>query len=161
MARGPVDGGPLHEAETQALIGDDGGSARGLTIHSRSSARNADAFELSERRPNRLLAIVHVVGVADHPKPADDERSSGCERGVETFALHRVPGRRLVEAGFQISEQHVGLPQRVSDASERHPGIDDVHEVDVAGQHQHSSHGSPSTVQAISRESHGSPNAMT
>ena len=87
MAGSPVDGGPLHKAETQTLVGDDGGGARGLTIHARSGACNADAFESSERRPNRLLAIVHVVGIADGMKPADDQGLGGGARSVKALAF--------------------------------------------------------------------------
>jgi hypothetical protein len=100
----------LHEAETQALVGDDGGGARGFSIHSCSSVRNAEAVESPERRPNRLLAVVHVVGVADRAIPGDDEGLGGGERGIEPLAFQGMPGGRLGEAGFQISEQHVGLP---------------------------------------------------
>ena len=143
VAGGPVHGGSLHEAETQTLVGDDRGSARGLAIHARAGARNAKSIELPERRPNRLLAVVDVVGVTDRAIPGDDEGLRGGERGIKTLALDRVPGGGLIEAGFQITEQHVGLPQRVLDQRERRLGIGDVHEIDVAGQHQHSFHADP------------------
>jgi hypothetical protein len=143
VAGGPVDGGSLHEAEAQALVGDDGGRARGLAIHSRSGVLNAEAVEPPERRPDRFRAVVDVVGGADRVIPADDEGLGGGERRVEAFVFQRVLGGRFVEAALQISEQDVGVPQRLLDPRERHLRIDDVHEVDVAGQHERSSHGSP------------------
>src|SRR5438128_492062 len=78
--------------------------------HARAGARNANSIELPERRPNRLLAVVDVVGVTDRAIPGDDEGLSGGERGIKTLALDRVPGGGLIEAGFQITEQHVGVP---------------------------------------------------
>ena len=77
--------------------------------------------ELAERRPDRLLAVVHVVGVADRVIAAEDEGLRGRERRVETLALHRVPGGRLVEAALEVAEQHVGLPQRVLDRARTAP----------------------------------------
>ena len=133
----------MHEAETQALVGDDGGGVRGPPIHSRSGGPNADGVEPPERRPNRLRAVVDVVGSADRMIPADNEGLGGGERRVKAFVFHRVPGGRLVEAALQVAEQDIGLPQRLLDPREWHLRIGDVHEVDVTGQHQRSFHASP------------------
>jgi hypothetical protein len=91
-------------------MGDDGGGARGLTIHSRSGVPNTEIAESAQRRADRLLAVVHVVGGADRMKPGDDQRLGGGQRGIEPLAFHRMPGNRLVEAALQIAEQHVGPP---------------------------------------------------
>jgi hypothetical protein len=142
----PVNRGSLQEAEAQVPVGDDDGRPRRLPVHARSGAGDADALQLPERRPDRLLAVVHVVGVADRMKAAEGERLRRREWRVETFALDRVPRTGLVEAALEIPEQHVGPPQGVSDARERHLRIGDVHQIDVAGQHQPSSHSSLSVV---------------
>ena len=110
VAGGPVDGGPLHEAKPETVARDDGGGARGHAVHPRSGALDAESVELLERGPDRLLAVVHVVGDTDRVIPADDEGLSGCEGGIEALALHRVPGGWLIEAALKIAEQHVGPP---------------------------------------------------
>src|ERR1700730_1463877 len=46
------------------------------------------------------------------------------------------PSGRLVEQAFEISEDQIGAPEGISHARERHAGILDVHQVDVADQDQ-------------------------
>ncbi len=81
------------------------------------------------------VAVMHVVGDADRLDAAAPQRLAAEDRvGEKTFIADRVPACRHRQAAFEIAEHHVGLAQLVAHQGERHGGIGDIHEIDVAGQ---------------------------
>ena len=120
--------------------------AHAVALHDRRGARrgrvgtgagvwNAECVEPSDGGGDGGIAIVHVVGDADHADAGGAQRlATDQRRGEEAFVFRRVPVRGIIEAAFEIAEHDVGGAELLLHACERHRGIVDVHQVDVAGE---------------------------
>ena len=89
----------------------------------------------ARRGGDRGIAIVQIVRQPHRIDAGRQQRgAAGIWIGEETFVLHAVPGRRRVEATFQIAEPHIGALKKILNPNERHTRIGHVHQVHIAGE---------------------------
>jgi hypothetical protein len=126
---------------------DDGGRARRGSVRSGTGERNAKLAEPVNGRSDRRGTIVDVIGDADHADAGVAQcLAADPRRGEEAFILQRMRVRRVIEAAFQIAEHDVGGTQFIPDAAERHPGVVDMHQIDVTGENHAGHAAAPSRV---------------
>jgi hypothetical protein len=98
---------------------------------------HAQFIEARDRCKNRCFAVIDVVGDADRVDSCEPERVAAyTRRRVKTFAVCRMSFRRSVEAALEVAENDIGGAQFCRDAVKGHGRIGDVHQIDVAREHQ-------------------------
>jgi hypothetical protein len=111
-------------------------------IGSGAGVQHADLVQPLQRGRDVAGAIVDVVGDADGVDAAMPQRlPTDLGIGEESFRGVR-PRLRQMQAAFQIAEHGIRRVQGIGDTAERHRGIGDVHQIDVAGQDQLAHHSS-------------------
>ena len=136
----PVHRGALQEADAHAAALDDHRRVRGGAVHAGAGVGNAQLPETRNRRAEGLRSVVHVIGIAHGVEASELERFTGRRRSVEAFVAGRALARRIIEAALQVGKPRVRLLERRGDARKGRAGIGDIHQVDVAGEHEGGAH---------------------
>ncbi len=106
----PVDRAALQKSEAHAVAGDDCRGARRRTISTRAGMGDAELVEAGDRRHDRGLAVIDVVGDPDRGDPGVGQGLARRRRiGEKPLALQGVPAGRRVEAAFEIAEDDGGV----------------------------------------------------
>ena len=138
----PIDRAALQKAKAQAAALDDDRRARRRAIRAGAGVRDAELIEPGDRRGDRGLAVIDVVGDADRlqcrPMSRPRRRLPGRRRSLHC----RANARRAACTGSIRGCRRRDPPREIRRATsdERHQRIGDVHQIDVAGQDQFGRH---------------------
>ena len=133
----PVDGTALQKADAQPAAVGDCRHARRREIGARAAMSDAEPVEPIDRAKSGRCAVVDVIREPDRGDAGALQGFAGdLGIGEKSLMLDGVPVGRLVEQAFEVGENEVSGAQGLADACERHAGILDIHQIDVADQDQ-------------------------
>jgi hypothetical protein len=137
VVRRPIDRAALQKTDAQPAAIGDGRRAGGVEIGAGAGMAETEPVEPRERAEDGRCAVIDVVGEPDRGDPGTLQRPAGdVGIGEKALMLDRMPVGRVVKQAFEIGEHQIGAAQGLADLRERHAGILDIHQIDVADQDQ-------------------------
>ena len=98
---------------------------------------DAEPIEPGDRAEDRRAAVIDVVGETDRGDPGGLQRlAADFGIGEEALMLDRMSLRRLVKQALEIGEDQIRRAHFGAKPGERHAGIVDAHQIDIADQDQ-------------------------